>query len=104
MKKNWTLEDIAMRSIDVFSKDISVKQAKKDLDAAYVKWREINLGEGSDWPKDRRLNLSEGTFEWGAMMADTRKEFAILKESLKDRRNAKKRLNHAITQVLTKPC
>ena len=49
MKKNWKLEDVALRSIEVFSLDISVKQAKKELEEAYVLWREENLNEGKNF-------------------------------------------------------
>jgi chromosome segregation ATPase len=103
MKKNWTLEDIALRSIEVFSKDIAVKQAKQDLEEAYTVWRLDFLGESLHWAKEHRKHLEPGMDEWEAMMGATKDKFETLQDAIKERRNARKRLNHAITQVLTKP-
>lgn len=103
MKKNWKLEDVALRSIEVFSLDISVKQAKKELDEAYAQWRFDVFGESLHWGRELRKQLEPGMDEWEAMMGATKDKFETLQDAIKERRNARKRLNHAITQVLTKP-
>ena len=101
MKKNWKLEDVALRSIEVFSLDISVKQAKKELGEAYVLWREENLNEGKNFSRHDRKRLEPGMPEWDEMMSATKDQFERLQEAIRMRRNSRKRLNHAITQVLT---
>lgn len=93
------LHEVALRSIEVFSAEIAVKQAKLALNEAYEEYRIRVLGWDGE-ARYQRPHIEAGSKQWGEMLEFAKHQYEELREARRVLKNAKRRLNTSIRSAI----